>query len=91
MSWQMLVVLVIAAGTVLALGVWAVDEYRARRRRREPLRYVVPRPEAKGASAVGRAFGEAAERMVYGTSAAEWKRRCEASLRTSRRRRGLDA
>jgi hypothetical protein len=74
---------------IALLWVWAP------RPRRSILAYRVPRRRpAKGMTeayrVLGEVIGEATERMVYGTSVAEWKRRCDASLRASRCRRGIE-
>lgn len=54
--------------------------------KRSKLTYTVQRPQPGTLAA----FSEAIERLATGRqSVAEWRRRCEASLRASRRRRGL--
>lgn len=58
-----------------------------RLRRRESLIYAVHEPQVISLAKAMNNFGE---RMMFGgTTAAEWERRCVASLAASRRRRGL--
>lgn len=85
------IVWVTAAVVVTLFGGTLIEWERRRRRRHEPLSYdLAPRPHPRGLGGVMRQAAESIEAMAYGRSYGEWKRRCEASTRASRRRRGLE-
>lgn len=90
MTWAEFTMLFAGVGATLCFTVWFIDDRRKRRATRT-LTYDVPRPGG-ALQKLGEAFANSISQTTYGTcSTAEWQRRCEASLRASRRRRGLDA
>lgn len=65
---------------------------RRRAARRSTLTYDYVNPvRVKGIIGATQAFARTFEVMAWGSSLATWERRCEASLKASKRRRGLEA
>lgn len=80
----------------VALALWlatlsGVIYSRICKRKRSHLEYGYNLPQSKGLAGGAQAFGRAFETMTWGSSLAMWRVRCEASLKASRRRRGLHA
>lgn len=79
---------------VVSVAIWLLTvavcvHLRRRTRRSDHLTYALPQP--KGLAGVGRSFVRSVEALTYGSSVEMWRARCAASLRASRRRRGVDA
>lgn len=81
--------LVAAAGIWLLVGALCIT-FRARRVP-DHLEYghQLPQPP-KGIAGLGVGIARSFEVMTWGSSYAMWRARCDASLRASRRRRGVD-
>jgi hypothetical protein len=81
--------LVIAAGVWLIVGALCIT-FRFRRVP-DHLEYSYTLPQPKGLMGLGVGMARSFEAMTWGSSYTMWRARCDASLRASRRRRGLIA
>lgn len=81
----------VAAAVIWLIAGTALIVCRRRRAPERQLTYSYTLPQPKGLMGLGAGMARSFEAMTWGSSYTMWKARCDASLRASRRRRGITA